>query len=135
MVMFTDATISSVSQDFFDIMTPHWSNQMAKQYNKDMKEEMLERYAKQETQYNFKPVDAINPSHYKDVAYGYQYAELMIPMLERFTGVQAHLMGQVYKYLMRAALKDPLEQDLTKAKWYLDAMLEHVKTGKITVQK
>ena len=24
--------------DFYDLMTPHWSNQMAKQYNKDMQE-------------------------------------------------------------------------------------------------
>ena len=98
--------------DFYDqqAFQQLWPNTFAKAYNKEIDEDA--------------PTDAINPKHYKDVAYGYQYMELMIPMLARFDGVEAHLMGQVYKYLMRSKLKDPFVQDLTKAKWYLDKLIE-----------
>jgi hypothetical protein len=50
--------------------------------------------------------DAINPSHYKDVVPGYQYAEMMVYMLANQSGVNSHLLGQVYKYLMRNGKKD-----------------------------
>jgi len=73
--------------------------------------------------------DAINPSHYQNVAAGRQYMELMVDILSRFEGVQAHLMGQIYKYLMRAGLKDNIVQDLNKAKWYLDALVKYEETG------
>jgi len=67
-------------KDFYDLMTPHWSNAMAKQYNKDMTEF--------EARYNFPNMnksneevmrispngvsfkgskDAINPSHYQGI--------------------------------------------------------------------
>jgi len=75
--------------------------------------------------------DKINPSHYKNVAAGLQYMQLMVDMLERFNGVEAHLMGQIYKYLMRSKLKDPFTQDLEKAKWYLDALIMYSKEGKV----
>lgn len=77
------------------------------------------------------PQDKINPSHYKNVAAGLQYMQLMCDMLERFNGVEAHLMGQIYKYLMRAGLKDPLTQDLEKAQWYLNALIKYTKEGKV----
>lgn len=75
--------------------------------------------------------DAINPSHYKNVACGKQYMELMTEMLSRFNGVEAHLMGQIYKYLMRGVLKDQLVQDLEKAQWYLNALIKWHKEGKV----
>jgi len=34
--MFTEGTISTVTNDFFDTMAPTWSHQMAKKYNKDI---------------------------------------------------------------------------------------------------
>ena len=68
--------------------------------------------------------DHINPSHYKDIVPGFEYMDMMTYMLKRFDGVDAHLMGQVYKYLMRAGNKDPLLQDLKKAKWYLDRLIQ-----------
>jgi len=75
--------------------------------------------------------NAINPKHYQNVAAGRQYVELMVDMLARFEGVEAHLMGQTYKYLMRAKLKDPLVQDLKKARWYLDALIKYAEEGKV----
>jgi len=100
--------------DFYDEYAHKqlWPDTFAKAYNQEIDDNMTTEN------------DAINPKHYKDVAYGYQYMELMVPMLARFDGVEAHLMGQVYKYLMRSKLKDPFVQDLTKAKWYLDKLIE-----------
>jgi hypothetical protein len=44
-------------------------------------------------------------------------------MLMDFEGVESHLMGQVYKYLMRLGKKDAKIQDARKAKWYLDRLI------------
>ena len=68
--------------------------------------------------------DHINPDHYKDIVPGYDYMDMMTYMLKRFDGVDSHLMGQTFKYLMRAGNKDPLLQDLKKAKWYLDRLIQ-----------
>jgi hypothetical protein len=75
--------------------------------------------------------DQINPPHYQDIVPGMQYMEMMVFMLARFNGVDAHLMGQIYKYLMRAGMKDPIVQDLEKAQWYLNALINQLKTGDI----
>ena len=75
--------------------------------------------------------DAINPSHYKDIVPGYQYAEMMKYMLANQTGVEAHLLGQVYKYLMRNGKKDEEVQELNKAEWYLKALIKHKTEGKV----
>lgn len=73
--------------------------------------------------------DQINPDHYKNVAAGKQYMELMVDMLANKTGVEAHLYGQIYKYLMRAGKKDDENQELEKALWYLQALLKYRKDG------
>lgn len=78
-----------------------------------------------------KPSDAINPKHYQDVVPGMQYMKCMEYMLEGKVGVEAHLLGQVYKYLMRLGKKDPKEQDAGKAKWYLDCLTKYYKTDTV----
>jgi hypothetical protein len=75
--------------------------------------------------------DAINPSHYKDIVPGYQYMEMMVYMLKGLDGVESHLLGQVYKYLMRCGKKDEELQELKKAKWYLDALVKYHEQGKV----
>jgi len=67
--------------------------------------------------------DPINPNHYKEIIPGYEYMDMMEYMLIDFEGVEAHLMGQVYKYLMRLGKKDAKIQDANKAKWYLDRLI------------
>lgn len=149
---FMDDNGDMMAEDFYDQMTPiwlaktskealqkkSWSKVMAEEYNKDTEEDERMKEVKWDDRFNGtsgKDLDqVIDPKHYKDVAYGYQYIQLMIPMLKRFSGVEAHLMGQTYKYLMRAGNKDPLLQDLKKAKWYLEAMIEHLSTNNITVK-
>jgi len=73
--------------------------------------------------------DKINPPHYKNVAAGKQYMELMVDMLENKEGVEAHLFGQVYKYLMRCGNKDEEVQELKKAQWYLNALIKFKTEG------
>jgi hypothetical protein len=80
-----------------------------------------------------KKLDAINPSHYKDVVPGYQYAEMMVYMLANQEGVNSHLLGQVYKYLMRNGKKDEEVQELKKAQWYLNALINYKEQGKVIV--
>jgi len=74
---------------------------------------------------------AVNPKHYQNVAAGKQYIELMVDMLRDKTGVEAHLFGQVYKYLMRCGGKDKEIQELEKAKWYLTALIKYKTEGKV----
>jgi CRISPR/Cas system CSM-associated protein Csm2 small subunit len=75
--------------------------------------------------------DPINPPHYKDIVPGYQYMEMMVYMLKGLDGVESHLLGQVYKYLMRCGKKDEELQELKKAKWYLDALVKYHEQGKV----
>jgi hypothetical protein len=67
--------------------------------------------------------------HYQDVVPGMQYMEMMQYMLANFTGVEAHLMGQIYKYLMRCGKKDATLQELTKVHWYLEFLIAWYKNG------
>jgi len=74
---------------------------------------------------------AVSGSHYNDVIPGYQYMELMQYMLADKQGVESHLLGQVYKYLMRAGKKDDVEQEYRKARWYLNCLVKYKQSGKI----
>ena len=66
---------------------------------------------------------AISPSHYKDIIPGYEYMDLMVHMLDDMGGIEAHLMGQIYKYLMRYGMKDSKLQELGKVHWYLTYLM------------
>ena len=74
---------------------------------------------------------AVSGSHYNDVVPGFQYMQMMQHMLEGKDGVEAHLLGQVYKYLMRAGKKDDVEQEYRKARWYLNCLVKYMQTGEI----
>jgi hypothetical protein len=102
-------------KDFYDLMTPHWSNAMAKQYKIDAEEE---EYYKGFNGLNNKDIsNAINPSHYKGIVGNYQYIECMEFILGK-EGLKAHLIGQVYKYMMRLGKKDADLQEVGKVVWY-----------------
>jgi len=76
----------------------------------------------------------INPRHYKMVppeAYskhpeGLEYIDLMEYLLGSHTGVQAHLLGQIYKYACRLGKKDSKLQDANKIKWYADRLVKEI---------
>jgi hypothetical protein len=76
-------------------------------------------------------VDHINPSHYKMIPpsaferfpEGIEYFDLMSFVLSHHEPFDAHGIGQSLKYLLRAGKKDPLVQDLKKARWYLDYLI------------
>ena len=72
---------------------------------------------------------AVSGSHYNDVVPGFQYMQMMQYMLDGKDGVEAHLLGQVYKYLMRSGKKDDVEQEYRKARWYLNCLVKFKQTG------
>lgn len=61
---------------------------------------------------------AVSPKHYKEIVPGFEYMDMMCYMLEDFEGVESHLIGQIYKYLMRLGKKDGKEQEIGKVFWY-----------------
>lgn len=69
--------------------------------------------------------DKISPKHYKEIVPGYEYMDMMVHMLKDFQGAEAHLMGQIYKYLMRYGKKDDKVQELKKAQWYLNYLINN----------
>ena len=69
--------------------------------------------------------DRISPRHYKEIVPGYEYMDMMVHMLKDFQGAEAHLMGQIYKYLMRYGKKDDKVQELKKAQWYLNYLINN----------
>jgi hypothetical protein len=74
--------------------------------------------------------NAISPKHYKEIVPGYEYMDMMVYMLDGFDGVEAHLMGQIYKYLMRYGKKDSKLQELQKVEWYLKYLIKHMQEKK-----
>jgi hypothetical protein len=134
------------NEDFFDIKARQYLNKERKEINKGWSEVFGKEYNK-EIDANEKPTfqtqefkdlvkqslykDHINPPHYKNVAAGKQYMELMVDMLAGKSGVEAHLFGQVYKYLMRCGNKDQEVQELNKALWYLQALIKFKTEGKV----
>jgi len=133
-------------EDFFDIqskkllekerieMEKGWSEAFGIEYNKEIDADEKPTFQTQEFKDLVKESlykDHINPPHYKNVAAGKQYMELMVDMLESKSGVEAHLFGQVYKYLMRCGNKDQEVQELNKALWYLQALIKYKSEGKV----
>ena len=60
--------------------------------------------------------DALNPSHYKSHPSGIECIEI--------TKHMGFLDGNAFKYLWRAGLKDDKVQDLKKAIWYIEKLIE-----------
>jgi hypothetical protein len=116
-------------EDFFDIQSKKYLEKERKELDRGWSEAFAESYNNEIDM--FKDNDAINPPHYKNVAAGKQYMELMVDMLEGKSGVEAHLFGQVYKYLMRCGNKDQEVQELNKALWYLQALIKYKSEGKV----
>ena len=78
----------------------------------------------------------INPNHYQDIIPGYQYIQLMEHLLG-YEGTKSHLMGQIYKYMMRFGKKDSDIQEAGKIAWYshyLADMIKRNENGKFPYQ-
>jgi len=79
--------------------------------------------------------DIINPAHYKMIppeAYskhpqGLEYMDLMEYILANHTGVESHLLGQVFKYACRLGKKDADLQDAKKIEWYANRLVSVIK--------
>ena len=115
-------------------------------FKEDFDEELKLNYghSKPETTTNFhgdfdKMTEAqqdaiINPKHYKMLSPevmskhpdGMEYIDLMAYLLEGHTGVQSHLLGQIYKYSMRLGKKDNKLQDAKKIEWYASRLAKEI---------
>jgi hypothetical protein len=102
-------------QDFYDqyLTKKVWPETFAKSYNQEIDEH----------QTSFKILttpmtkDQINPDHYQGIVAQYQYIECMEFILGT-QGLKKHLLGQIYKYLMRMGKKDNELQEVRKVVWY-----------------
>jgi hypothetical protein len=94
--------------DFYDkyLVEKVWPNTFAKAYNKEIDNAMTTTVK-----------DQINPDHYQGIVGNYQYIECMEFILGK-EGLKKHLLGQIYKYLMRMGKKDNELQEVRKVVWY-----------------
>jgi len=109
-------------KDYFDTMTPTWIEErerMLKSPTQEAKEWFQTNESKEwlKDQRLGDTKDHINPQHYQGIIGNYQYIECMEFILGK-DGLKAHLIGQVYKYMMRLGKKDSEQQELGKVIWY-----------------
>ena len=74
--------------------------------------------------------DNINPSYYQKSKF--QVIDVIDEFTKDLTGIEAVDTGQVIKYISRWKYKNGLE-DLKKAKWYLDHLIDHIEISSIKV--
>lgn len=74
--------------------------------------------------FNNKPIDAVNPSHYKDGK-----IEVIDYIEDKKLGF---CLGNAVKYISRAGKKDPSKEveDLKKAKWYIERRIQELEEAK-----
>ena len=111
-----DLRDSRFHSDFYDEWSRKqlWPDARARAYNAEIDAE--------EQKGTMKPLDPstkdhINPSHYQGIIGNYQYIECMEFILG-YDGLKSHLLGQIYKYLMRMGKKDNELQETRKVVWY-----------------
>lgn len=68
--------------------------------------------------------DMVNhPPHYN--AGKVEVIDYILQTARHYVSDQAVLVGNVIKYVSRAPLKGTLVEDLKKARWYLDKLIDH----------
>lgn len=68
-------------------------------------------------------VDMVNhPPHYRKGKF--ETIEMLEDIAQHYPGAMAYNAACVIKYISRAPFKGNVKQDLQKAKWYLDRLVE-----------
>lgn len=68
-------------------------------------------------------IDVVNhPTHYRTGKI--ECIDCIASIVEMYDGEQAYDVGQVVKYLYRAPTKQNFMQDLKKARWYLNRLID-----------
>lgn len=70
-----------------------------------------------------------HPAHYQ-TASGLEVIDIIAAATENLTGVEAFCAGNAIKYICREGKKNGTE-DLKKARWYLDWLIEHRTNGAV----
>ena len=73
---------------------------------------------------------SVSQSRYQGIVGNYQYIECMEFILG-YDGLKAHLIGQIYKYMMRLGKKDSEQQELGKVIWYSRCLAILLRDGTI----
>ena len=104
--------------DFYDEYARKqlWPNTFAKSYNQEIDNHQTSFQILTTPLPNMNK-DQINPEHYQGIVGNYQYIECMEFILGK-EGLKSHLLGQIYKYLMRMGKKDNELQEVRKVVWY-----------------
>lgn len=72
--------------------------------------------------------DVVNhPAHYQSIN-GMEVIDVIEAFTEGLIGIEATDTGNIIKYICRWKSKNGL-QDLEKARWYLNHLIEHVKSN------
>lgn len=103
-----------------------------------MAEQIIDFHGKFEDMSEETRDEIINPKHYEVVppeAYtkhpdGLEYMDLMKYMLAHHSGVEAHLLGQIFKYATRLGQKDAKLQDAKKIQWYANYLVNVIEEEK-----
>jgi hypothetical protein len=103
-----------------------------------MAEQIIDFHGKFEDMSQETRDEIINPKHYEVVppeAYskhpdGLEYMDIMQYLLAHHSGVQAHLLGQIFKYAIRLGQKDAKLQDAKKIQWYANYLVNVIEEEK-----
>jgi len=103
-----------------------------------MAEQIIDFHGKFEDMSEESRDEIINPKHYEVVppeAYtkhpdGLEYMDIMQYLLAHHKGVQAHLLGQIFKYAIRLGKKDAKLQDARKIQWYANYLVDVIEEEK-----
>ena len=70
--------------------------------------------------------DVVNsPMHYQNNKYGFETIDVIEAYTEGLQGIEATDTGNILKYMCRWKKKNGLE-DLRKAEWYLNHLINHI---------
>ena len=72
-----------------------------------------------------------HPAHYQ-TSNGLETIDVMEAFTEDMTGYEAVCTSNVLKYICRWKKKNGLE-DLKKAEWYLERLIEHIESSEVVV--
>lgn len=106
------------AKDGYLLVLPRPRDASSHKYFSDRKESTNEMYESKDAMVS-------HPSHYQSKA-GLEVIDVIEAFTSDLTGIEATDTGNILKYMCRWKKKNGL-QDLEKAKWYLQHLIDHVK--------
>ena len=125
MIDLTDevVTISSVGKETYkveELKYYEWTDEMFEPIDDPLAQKILERNNKHTGDLTVEKVNS--PSHYTrgDI----EVIDIIKQLTQGYEPFEAYLVGNTIKYLARANFKENKQQDLEKAEWHINKLLE-----------